>query len=134
MPTTSVRVAYRPARVGFLVRGGSVDDVRRAAQIASVLWGGVCNPMLPVETPEQGVALVQRFRPDVLYAIAEDAALTDVIGRFAHLEWPMALQHFNGFTPNNGELPFLDIRPTITAIYEELRHYPASPWTLPTGR
>jgi hypothetical protein len=39
--TASVRVAYRPARVGFLLRPDSREDVRKAAQIATVLWGGV---------------------------------------------------------------------------------------------
>jgi hypothetical protein len=133
MPATNVRVAYRPVRVGFLLRAGYLDDVRTAARLATLLWGGAFSPLLPVADLEQAADLISCFRPDVLHAVVADATLEAVAAAHPHLGWPEALQYFNGFEPHDGELPLLDVRPMISAIYSELRHQPASLWLRPTS-
>jgi hypothetical protein len=133
MPATNVRVAYRPARVGFLLRADSLDDVHTAARLATLLWGGVYDPLIAVDDVEKASQLVARFRPDVLHAVAADETLDAVIAAHPHLGWPHALEYFNGrLTSHEGELPFLDVRPAISAIYSDLRQARASPWLRPT--
>jgi hypothetical protein len=133
MPATNVRIAYRPVRVGFLLRSGSLEDVRVAARLATLLWGGIFCPLLPVgDDVEQAAEVIVRFRPDVLYPVTADAILEAVVAGHPHLAWPHALEYFNGFEPHKGELPFLDVRPAISAIYSELRHQQASQWLRPT--
>jgi hypothetical protein len=44
MATINISVKYRPIRIGFLVRDGEVKDVIRAAEIITLLWGGIYNP------------------------------------------------------------------------------------------
>ncbi len=48
MTVTSVNVAYRPVRVGCLVREGVIDDVVAAAALNTMAWGGMFNPLIPV--------------------------------------------------------------------------------------
>lgn len=131
MPATNVRVAYRPVRVGFLLRNGSLDDVRAAARLATLLWGGVYHALLPVENVEQAQRLVARFRPDVLHPVFTDDTLAAVVAAHPQLAWPRSLDYFEGFTPHEGELPFLDVRPAMGALYSELRLQRASPWLRP---
>ncbi|MBY0396041.1 MAG: hypothetical protein K2X91_06150, partial [Thermoleophilia bacterium] len=125
-------MAYRPVRVAFLLRPGSLEDVRSAARLATQLWGGVYHPLLPVTDVEQGRRLVERFRPDVLHPVTLDETLAAVVAAHPHLAWPSALEYFDGFAMHDGELPFLDVRPAIGAIYSELRLQPGSPWVRPT--
>jgi hypothetical protein len=132
MPATNLRVAYRPVRVGFLLRAGSLDDVQSAARLASTLWGGVYHPLIAVEDLEQAQRLVTRFRPDVLYPVAADETLDAVVAAHPHIAWPVALEYFDGLAPHEGELPFVDVRPAIGAIYSELRLQRTSPWLRPT--
>jgi hypothetical protein len=132
MPATNVRVAYRPVRVGFLLRAGSLDDVRAAARQATVLWGGVYHALMPVENVEQAQRLVAHFRPDVLHPVVADDTLAAVVAAHPQLAWPHSLDYFEGFTPHEGELPFLDVRPAMGALYSELRLQRASPWLRPT--
>ena len=132
MASTNVRVAYRPVRVGFLLRAGSRDDVRAAARLATVLWGGVYHALLPVEDVEQARQLVARFRPDILHPVVADERLAEVVAACPYLAWPRNLEYFEGFEPHEGELPFLDVRPAMGAIYAELRLQRASPWVRPT--
>src|SRR2546421_8921657 len=91
MPATNVRVAYRPVRIGFLLRAGSLDDVRESARLAAPLWGGVYHALLPVESIEQAQLLVARFRPDVLHPVVDDDALAAVVAAHPHLAWPLEL-------------------------------------------
>src|SRR5207244_12778209 len=103
-----------------------------ARRLATVLWGGVDNALLPVESVEQAQRLVARFRPDVLHPIVADETLAAVVAAYPHLAWPPSLDFFEGFAPHEGELPFLDVRPAMGAIYDELRLQRASPWLRPT--
>jgi hypothetical protein len=64
--------------------------------------------------------------------VAADATIEAVVAAHPHLAWPDALHYFNGIEPYEGELPFVDVRPAISAIYSELRHQRASPWLRPT--
>jgi hypothetical protein len=61
-----------------------------------------------------------------------DETLAAVLAAYPHLAWPPSLDYFEGFAPHEGEFPFLDVRPAMSAIYAELRLQRASPWVRPT--
>jgi hypothetical protein len=72
MPTAQLEVAYRPARVAWLVRGRSRNDLREAIQLASCLWGGMFSLVAAVENaPGTLDEAVRRFRADLLHVITE---------------------------------------------------------------
>jgi hypothetical protein len=69
MGTLSVKVRFRPIRIGWCVRKGNIEDVRRALRLTYTLWGGRYNPLIPVgDRDEHGRELVEAFRVDALYA------------------------------------------------------------------
>ncbi len=70
MATTTLYIKYRPIRIGFLIRDSSTDDLIKAAQINTLLWGGIYNPVIPVSSTNINFSkqLLDIFSVDVLYA------------------------------------------------------------------
>lgn len=77
MSTINITVRHRPTRIGLLVRPVELGDVERAARICTLLWGGIHNPIIPVNTKDEANAhlLVKQFQLDVLFAVAESDAI-----------------------------------------------------------
>ena len=48
MATTGLTIAYRPIRLGFLIRNGNLDDLITAAGLNTMLAGGIYNPVIPI--------------------------------------------------------------------------------------
>ena len=48
MSSVSMTRRCRPIRLGFVIRPTRKDDLRRAIEINTVLWGGIYNPMIPL--------------------------------------------------------------------------------------
>jgi hypothetical protein len=83
MANLSVRVRYRPVRIGWCVRENNWEELRRALRYTNVLWGGKFNPIIPFDVPHADT-LVRRFRIDVLVSISEDQQLNEFVSRFSH--------------------------------------------------
>jgi hypothetical protein len=45
----SGHIEVRPVRVGLALNAGSVSEFRRAVELATSVWGGIANPIIPVE-------------------------------------------------------------------------------------
>ena len=78
MPITSLLAKFRPVRVGFVVRAGSIPDLIAAAEINTLLWGGIRNPILPVAKPKPGLfaeRLNSLFQPDAFYRVDDASEL-----------------------------------------------------------
>src|SRR5690348_6720805 len=89
MATGLAEVAYRPIRIGMLIRDGSRDDLLAAIRLNTVLWGGAFNPVVQIGRSERRADYVVRHVPvDVLHPIADRAPLRRVIERHRELEWP----------------------------------------------
>src|SRR5262245_20231615 len=88
MSTHTFRAAFRPLRVAWCIRDGREDDLQRALQLTTCLWGGRYNPIIPV-----GHTLARRcvefFRADLLFPIADDPTVSTFIEAFPHLRWPI---------------------------------------------
>jgi hypothetical protein len=74
MNTLSIRVRYRPIRLGFCVQKGNMDELRRALQLSHAFWGGRFNPVIPVGASEEdrclAKSLVEVFQVDALYPLS----------------------------------------------------------------
>jgi hypothetical protein len=62
MNTLSIRLRYRPLRLGWCVLKGDMDAFRRAVRLSFTIWGGRYNPIIPVDDRKTAEALVKLFR------------------------------------------------------------------------
>lgn len=81
MATTSLSIKYRPIKIGFLVRDGSIEDLVKAAGINTLLWGGIHNPIIPVSAANKDFfnQLLTLFSVDVLFAVSHTAEIDEII-------------------------------------------------------
>jgi hypothetical protein len=139
VPSLSLPVAFRPVRVGFLVRRGSAADLRLAIALNTAAWGGAFNPIIPVDSvgPSPWVPhLIRLFAVDVLVAVDPAPELVAVEEAHPHLRWP----HYGGLQAlvqrgNGGEavLGIVDIRlPLAHFWWREFRHAEKPTGVLPS--
>jgi len=85
--TLSIRLRYRPIRVGWCVARGDLEAFRMAARWSYTMWGGRFSPIIPVDNPEQAKHLVDLYRVDVLYPATDSPAVKAFIETQGHLPW-----------------------------------------------
>jgi hypothetical protein len=88
MASVSLRVRYRPVRIGWCVESGQWEHLRSALTLTTVLAGGRFNPIIPIDAPELAEALIDRFRVDLLYPIAGSEAIRTFLESHDYLVWP----------------------------------------------
>ncbi len=120
MATNSIRIRYRPLRLGWCVREGNWEDLRKVLRVTHTLWGGGFNPILSLGDPDRAAQLVRLYQVDALFPAEEDAQLTAFAERFSHLRWPgvhksLFVQGMGG----KGYATCLDIYHPVRRIYEE---------------
>lgn len=80
MATVDYTVRYRPLRGGFLVPGGSIDDLVKAAGLATLLWGGIYCPIIPVSADAKvAQQLIDLFNVDVLFPLVESPEINQIV-------------------------------------------------------
>lgn len=80
MPISNVSVGYRPVKIAFLIKEGSLTDFIQCCKINTILWGGIFNPIIPVGTnlaPAQG--LIDSFQVDILLPFSTDPQIDILI-------------------------------------------------------
>jgi hypothetical protein len=61
MDTLNLRVRYRPLRIGFCIGRNNIDAYREAVRVATTMWGGKFNVIVPVdEVPSEAQAPIGR--------------------------------------------------------------------------
>ena len=88
MGTLSLRVKYRPIRVGWCLQSGNWGQLRHALQLTHSFAGGRLNPLIPVDAPKLAEYLLDRFRIDVLFPLEQSEGITDFIKSHEYLRWP----------------------------------------------
>ena len=78
--TVSQRV--RPLRYAFLVEPAQRDQVALAASLSTALWGGMFNPIIPVEQIDSAAALLRAFDPDLLVRLSSSAPPPQLTQRY----------------------------------------------------
>lgn len=87
MNSVSVRLRYRPVRLGWCVRDQNLDDLRRAIRYSHAFVGGIFNPIIPVDHKDSK-EFIARMRVDALMNVSEDDASKAFVKRFDYLPWP----------------------------------------------
>jgi hypothetical protein len=86
--TLSLRVRYRPVRIGWCIEFGKWDQLQVALRLTHTLAGGRYNPFIPVETPDLAEALMDRFRVDLLYPLSQADCIQAFVKSHNYLLWP----------------------------------------------
>lgn len=120
MNSVSVRLRYRPARLGWCVRNQNLDDLRKAIRYSHAFVGGIFNPIIPVDHGESK-EFIARMRVDALMNVSEDKASKDFVKRFDYLPWPfdeegLFVETFGRWSPT-----FLDVSHRLNARADEFR-------------
>ena len=88
MGSLSLRVRYRPVRIGWCVESERVDQLESALRLTHAFAGGRFNPVIPVDAPELAEDLVDRFRVDLLFPVADTEPITSFVKAHDYLHWP----------------------------------------------
>src|SRR5271166_2523963 len=88
MGPISLRVSYRPLRIGWCIEGENLDHFAKAVALSHVFWGGRFNPIIPCSNRELAEALIRAFNVDVLYNVSGTAAVDNFIKEFPYIQWP----------------------------------------------
>lgn len=112
MGSTVLRIAYRPLRIGFVIRQGHAEDILAAVKLNTVLWGGMHNFLVPLGGPDQSGAreLVKWARVDLLHPVADTEEVRDFCNSMKHLRWDTV--HHEGLYqrgPDGERLSVVDI-------------------------
>ncbi len=126
MNTLSLRVRYRPVRIGWCIRSGNFDDLRKALRWTHIFWGGRYNPIIPIgEDTSTAEHLVRLYQVDILYPISDDKGIQTFIQKFPYLTWgspynkPLVMDSFDEKIPI-----FLDISHAFDRYNKEYpEHY-----------
>jgi hypothetical protein len=125
MGTISVTTKYRPIRTGLLVRSGSMDQLMRAVEINTLLWGGVRNPIIPVSEDVSDLeAYARTYHLDLLYPVdPEDEKLASLSDNVSWLQRPIGLHSKKILDRDNDsgryKIQFLSIQNVIAAIWDQ---------------
>jgi len=87
MAFSRASIKYKPLRVGFLVREGIIGDLKKAAGINCLLWGGIYNPIIPIALGDNAFAeqLMDLFSVDLLYVVTSSPEIEAFVARYPFL-------------------------------------------------
>lgn len=88
MSTLSIKLAYRPIRIGWCVEDGDFEAFRQSLRRSYSLWGGCFNPVIRLGDTEKAQSTIELFRVDCLYPASNTAAVREFIDKQTHLQWP----------------------------------------------
>jgi hypothetical protein len=88
MGPVSLRVSYRPLRIGWCIEADDINHFAKAVSLSHVFWGGRYNPIIPCSNRELAKALIRAFNVDALYNVSGTAAVDEFIKEFPYIQWP----------------------------------------------
>ena len=92
MGSLSLHVRYRPVRIGWCVESERFEHLQSALRLTHAFAGGRFNPVIPVDRTELAEYLVDRFRVDLLFAVADTDAIAAFVQAHDYLYWPESKQ------------------------------------------
>ena len=119
MSTLNIYAKYRPVRIGWCIREGSWDDLRKVLRLTHTLWGGRYNPIIVLGNDAVEKQLIEAFQVDCLYAAHEDGQFKKLKERFPYLPWPIYPDLFSGDSQEEKRANFLDVYHPIRLLYDE---------------
>lgn len=106
--------AYRPLRIGWCIRRGSLDDFRQALRLSHCLWGGTYNPLVVTDRPDEASQLASLFRLDALVPASGAPEVMEFPKSFPGLLLP---SHLEPIGPGN-RIQLLDFEQCVWRIQE----------------
>ena len=100
---------YRPVRIGWVAEARDVAQLATAASWSTCLWGGLFNPIIPIEDRDFSDSLIRTFGVDVLIPVVTSNATKAFVDSYPHLHLAM----WGGGVFENGLSEFVDIRHAI---------------------
>jgi hypothetical protein len=89
METLRVDIAYRPLRIGLVIKSGDVQAFREAVRLSHTLWGGRFNPIMIADRENEARRLVDLFRVDFLLPVGDNQEVKDFPKKFPYLINPL---------------------------------------------
>lgn len=130
MSSLSIRLRYRPIRIGWCVQRGDVDAFRRSLRRSFSLWGGRYNPLITIDDPDEARGLINLFRVDCLHPASDTDAVKAFIEAQVHLPWP---DYQRRFVMNRGHVgktsTFADLLAPTRMLFQE--HFKGNPQAEP---
>lgn len=126
METLSIRIKYRPVRIGWCLSDGDFLGLRKVFRLTHTMWGGRFNPIIPISDFDLGRQLVTLFRVDVLMSVSEAQEVKVFIERFPHLPNPFLHRELFIKESSGKVYPILlDLYHPIRRFYDE--HFKNNP-------
>jgi len=119
MSTLNICVKYRPVRIGWCVREGNWEDLRKVLRLTHTLWGGRFNPLITLGDNAVDKRLIDDFQVDCLYPAYQDDQFKKLEEHYPHLPWPTNSDLFPGDSQEKKTPSFLDVYHPIRRLYEE---------------
>lgn len=81
MNTTRVYIKKRPVKIGFLIEEGNIDDLVEIAGVNTLLWGGIYNPIIPINGNNERLSkyLIKTFDVDTISSEKNNKKINDFI-------------------------------------------------------
>ena len=125
MAQVSLKVGYRPLRIGWCLQKDDFDSFRRAIKLTHTLWGGSYNPVICVDNLEAATHLVRLYKLDALFPLTDNEQVKSFIGSFPYLRWPT---HWSELFIDKENLPtILDIEHPLRHMHEQQQFGQALP-------
>ena len=123
MNTTRVYIKKRPVKIGFLIEEGNIDDLVEIAEINTLLWGGIYNPIIPINNSERlGEKLIKTFEVDTVISLKKDnIKINDFIKNKGYLKVGFELDGV--FLDKSSTIfNYVDIRHLIYHIWDKIKN------------
>jgi hypothetical protein len=120
MNTLSIKLRYRPLRLGWCIASGDFEAFRRSLRLTFTMWGGRFNPIIPIDEPRIADALIKLFRVDALVPASGSDTTTELVGRYKYLPWPLLNDGlFGDGGPAERRASIADLLHPIAQLYEQ---------------
>src|SRR5271169_4022558 len=117
MDTLHADICYRPLRLGWAVRRGDFDSLRKIFRFSHTFWGGRFNPIIIVDETDRAKRLVELFRLDVVWPFGDSADVTAFPDCFPHLINPFLFKSLTVGSPREDKrAQLLDIQNTLVSM------------------
>lgn len=133
MATIPLIVRYRPLRIGFVVPHGDLESLSQVSGIASVLCGGVYNPIIPAGADSGFVTeAIKRFNIDLIVSVGRSSPeCNTLLDNYKSLRKTphMFAEHifFEDWRTKRQNVALMDTIHTIDELWQkEIRHQPAT--------
>jgi hypothetical protein len=118
MGPVSLRVRYRPLRIGWCIEADSLDHFATAVALSHVFWGGRFNPIIQCSDRDLAGALIRGFSVDALYNVSGTSAVDAFIKEYPHIQWPEFHRELFAEGPSGSEPALLDVAHPAQHLFE----------------